>query len=329
MRFIFVPEKLMPIHLLDYLGDAPGLDEIFQRVNRRFQQGRQEEALNLIDSTISSNLATKSRYVAALLLLYKAHLHYQRQHWEDALDCTQRALKWLHLEVTQVARYNRAIAHYWEGLIHYLLHCNTKAIQAFDNAAKLLEESERFWGFEDRLTRVEDCQNLLRWMRNLLDLHHRLPPNELVFIVSLYELDNLTPVRIGAVSLSPFQVMMPGDVIGKYLGAGYIPLDIDYVSFLYLRPEAYYIAVKILEDGVLVPPSRADDILLIEVVPPATSSPAELLLGANTTFVRRTDGRIYFHRQQTIVEDIVGIPRMLIREVDEAWVMVSTNITYS
>ncbi len=326
MRVIFVPHNLTPMHLLEVPPEHAELRDLSQQMLRHFRLAQYDEALSCINPTLSAKLSTRKRGAAALLLLYKADLQYHLHYWEYALEQTQRALKWLRLVVSNIADYNKMIAHYWEGLIHYSLRADDKALQSFDQSIKGLLRSERHWQFEDHFSRVEDCQNLSRWMRNLQDLTLQFPKRELTFIAPLYELENLIPIRMGAIQLTPFKVTLPKLLAQQCLPPGYIPLELDTFSFLHFRSDVHCIALRIPEDGYVSPKSQAGDILLLEITVPRPledEAPPRL----NTNFVRRANGHIQLDLSRQAGEGLYAIPRLLIREEDEAWAIVNT--TYS
>ncbi|MBN2004125.1 MAG: hypothetical protein JXA21_12285 [Anaerolineae bacterium] len=318
MRFVFVPKELTPMHLLEFWDAYPELGDVFQdQVNQKFGQGLYEEALNLVEPLLSYALAARDHRKASLLLLYKADLLHRLQSWGDALAHVQKALRKLRMQVSQIAIYNRAIAHYWEGLLHYIMRADDKALEAFAAARKLLQDSELYWGFQNNAVRVSDCQNLDRWIKNLLDLRTGQPRDELALILPLYELVNLTLIRTNTISLNPFQVMIPAEVLALYLPSGYMPIEVESLPFLYLKPNTSYIAFKVPESGYLLSESHAGDVILLEVVSSAAPATA-LALSLDRPFVRQRSGHIYFRPRQQDINGILAIPRFLIREENEA-----------
>lgn len=314
MRFVFVPKELTPMHLLEFWDAYPELGDVFQeQVSQKFDQGLYEEALNLVEPLLSYALAARDHRKSALLFLYKADLLHRLQSWGDALSQTQKALRKLRMQVSQIAGYNRAIACYWEGLIHYIMRADDKALEAFAAARKLLQDSELYWGFQNNAARVGDCQNLDRWIKNLLDLRPKQPRDELALVLPLYELVNLTLIRTNTISLNPFQVMIPAEVLALYLPPGYLPIEVESFPFLYLKPNTCYIAFKVPENGYLLSESHAKDVLLLEVVSPGSPATA-LALSLERPFVRQRSGHIYFRPRQQDTNGMLAIPRFLIRE---------------
>lgn len=317
MRLVFVPTELTPRHLVALREiPTPLAEQLQETVGQSIDNGQYDEALAAAARVFTGARAARERHAAALALLYQAEALRRLQRWEEALDYTRRALTSLRAEVSQVAAYNKAVALYFEGLIHFVLRADDKALQVFVAAQDALVESERFWGFENNTRRVVDCRNLTRWMSNLLELPSRMPPGELVLIVPVYELVNQTLVRISAMIVTPFQVMLPSEALGEYLPSNYIPLYIETLPFLQLRPDARYLALKIPVDGELIRQSRAGDVLLMEAASPGLPT-REVVLSQDAPFVRRTDGRILFGPYEQANEGFVGIPRVLIREKEE------------
>ena len=319
MRLVCVPEELTPFYLLE-LREAPASFGLLLdgEARRHIENGRFDDALSAVDSVQTAALAKRDRHIVALAHLYKAEIYRRTQRWEDALDHTRQALQWLRRQVTQTAVYNLAVALSFEGLIHFILRADDKVLHAFARAQEALVESERFWGFERNLARVADCQNLTRWMSNLLALHTRMLPGELTMIVPVYELVNHTRVRTSVREILPFQLSLPDEVLRDYLPPHLVPVQVDTLPFLQLRPDAHYLAIKILADGELVSSSQAGDILLIEAVSPVPLT-REIKLISDAPFVRRTDGHIHFSpsTQEQETESFAGIPRVLIREQED------------
>lgn len=316
MRLVFVPTELTPRHLLA-LREMPAslANRLREAMGQPIDDGHYDDALTAAAHVFSAARAAQEQHAAALVLLYQAEALRRLQRWEEALEHTRRALTWLRTEITQVADYNRAVAFYFEGLLHFVLRADAKALRAFTAAQSALVESERFWGFENHLARVADCRDLTRWMSNLLELPPRMLPGELALIVPVYELVNQTPIRTGAMIVTPYQVTLPSEALGEALPSNIIPLEIDTLPFLQLRPDMHYLALKISHDGDLVKHSRAGDTLLLEAVSPGP--PRDVAVSYDAPFVRRADGRILFGPYERQSEHFVGIPRVLIRDKEE------------
>ncbi|HOU16107.1 MAG TPA: hypothetical protein PKZ84_23635 [Anaerolineae bacterium] len=317
MRLVCVPDELTPFYLLELREiPAPLADRLQGEVRRHYEAGQLEEALVSLDTLYTAAWAEQDRYATAIIVLYRAEVLRRMQRWEETLDQTQRALNWLRTQVTQVAHYNRAVALYFAGLIHFALRADGKTLRAFTNAQEILAESERYWGFESSRERVAACQDLTRWMSNLLELSARMTPGEWAMIVPVYEIANQATVRVGVTLITPFKIALPRETLVAYLPSHYVPLDIDELPFLQLHPDARYLAFRITTDGDFVAHSRAGDILLTEEVFSDPSTRAAMP-SYKSSFVRRMDGHILFGPYERVNEDFVRVGRVLIRAKEE------------
>ncbi len=314
MRWICVPEDLTLPQLLALEEVPPALGDMLQeQVHVLVIAGQVEESLALSEQIFATAWADHHRYIAALALLHKADALFRLQCWEAALEDAQRALRWIEAHLTKIARYNEAITHYFLGLLHTILHADTQATRAFIHAQARLDESERHWGYQDHSDRVRQCQNVIRWMKDLRVLQMETPPGDFSITLACYEMINRALVRTSATHFSPFEVSIPGEVLAPHLPPRFIPLDLAALPFLPLHPHAHYLALKIPADGYLLPESRVDDLLVMETATP-TSPGADLVLGTDQPFIRRTDGRVIFRPHQRGSDSFEGIPRWLIRE---------------
>jgi tetratricopeptide (TPR) repeat protein len=316
MRLVSIPVGLAPHHLLALRGISATLtDQLNVTIGQNIDGGRYDAALTITERVFPTTRSTRDQNAQALVYLYKAEILHRMLRWEEALEDTRQALRWLRAEVTQVAAYNKAVAVYFEGLLHFILRADTNALQAFSAAQEALVESERFWGFEKNITRANNCRTLARWISRLQELAADTPPGELVMIVPAYEIVNRTLTLVDALSITPFLMQLPRETLRQYLPANYVPLDIEAALFLQLWPDTHYLALKIPHDGELVRQSRAGDMLLIEATSPAP--PDEVTLTRDIPFVRRPDGRIIFGPYEQQNEIFSGIPRILIRKEEE------------
>lgn len=314
MRLVCVPEDLTLPQLLALADAPPALGDMLQeQVYAQMVAGRLEDALMLAEQVFATAWAEHNRYAAALALFYKVEGFFRLQRWEDALDNAQRALRWLEVQLTPVARHNEAVANYFLGLLHYVLHADEKTTRAFIRAQALLDESERYWGYQNHTDRVRQCQSLAHWMTDLRRLQPQLPPGDFSITLPCYEWVNRTLIRTDALSFSPFEVLIPGAALQAYLPARFVALELDTLPFLPLHPTAHYLALKIPTAGHLLPESQVGDVLIMETTSPV-SPVAEMALSTDKPFFRRTDGRILFRPRQQENETFVGIPRLLIRE---------------
>lgn len=317
MRLIYVPEELTLFNLLELREVPASLGNILVEQGRdAANSGHFEEALAAVDGVIAAAKAQRQQVAFAIALLFKAEILHRLQRWEEALEHVRLASKGLHGQVSQIAAYNRTIALSFEGLVHLILRADDKVRLAFAGAQDGLAGSERYWGFEKDYARTADCRNLARWMSDLLDLLPDMPSGELTMVVPVYELVNQTPVRTSVMTVAPYQVALSGDVLRDYLPSHLIPLEIDALPFLQLRPDAHYLALKIPSDSDFASYSRAGDVLLLEVASPVPLT-REVVLSSDAPFVRRTDGRVQFRPRRQDTGSFVGIPRVLIKAKED------------
>ncbi|MBN2394370.1 MAG: hypothetical protein JXR84_26790 [Anaerolineae bacterium] len=313
MRLVSIPIGLMPHSLLALRGISTALtDQLNDKIDQSIDSGRYEDALRTAEQIFPTARSMRDQNAQALVYLYQAEVLHRMLRWEEALEHTRQALSWLHAEVTQVAGYNKAVALYFEGLLHFILRADAHALRAFNAAQGTLVESERFWEFEKNITRCTNCRTLTRWISKLQKLTSDAPSGELVMIVPVYEMVNRTLVLIDALPITPFLVQLPREAVDTYLPENYVPLNIEAVLFLQLWPDIHYLALKILRDGELVHQSRVGDMLLIEATSSVPSQ--EITLTRDMPFVRRTDGKIIFGPYEQQDEISSGIPRILIRK---------------
>lgn len=316
MRLVSIPVGLTPHRLLALRGISASLtDHLSGTISQNIDGGRYDTALMAAERIFPTARGTHDQNAQALVYLYQAEILHRLLRWEEALQHTRQALGWLHAEVTQVATYNKAVALYFEGLLHFILRADKDALQAFNVAQEALVDSERFWGFEKNITRANNCRTLARWISKLQGLASETSPGEFTMIVPAYEMVNQTLTLIDALSITPFLVQLPEETLRQYLPANYVPLDIEAALFFQLWPDTHYLALKIPHDGELMRQSQAGDMLLIEATSPAP--PDEVTLTRNMPFVRHSDGRIIFGPYEQQNEIFSGIPRILIRKEDE------------
>ncbi|HNT74321.1 MAG TPA: hypothetical protein PKH77_04780 [Anaerolineae bacterium] len=316
MRLVFVPEELTPLYLLEFWETYPDLKVWHTQVQQAFNEGQYEVALTLLDPALSYALSAREHSKAALLLLCKADLLRRLQCWGDALTQTQRALQELHTAFSKIAMYNRAVAHYWEGLLHYTIRADDKALQAFAEARKRLDDSERALQHEgDCSRRVKDCKDLKKWIDYLLTLQPGSHLGETALILPLYELKEHTLRRIDAINLTPYSIALPVVTLAPYLPPGCLSVTSEELILPRLSPHALYIALRVAHKGELLPHSRRGDVLVLHVLTPAPS-PAKLVLSADEPFVRHANGDISFRPGQHEIPEIRVKIKVLIREED-------------
>ncbi len=329
MRWISLPDELTPAYLLD-LGDvSPRLQDRLEHLLTALTAGAPDDGLRVADQIYAAAEGRHDRYGGALALIYRAEICRRQQRWEDALDAIRRALYWLELRVSPIARYNEAVAVYLEGVLHWTLRAEEKALQTFSHAQDTLAKSERYWGFEQQAARVGDCRNLTRWMTQILEATTVEQEDNGIGLLPVYEVAARTVIRTGAVVLSPHQGMIPAEVAARYLTPDHLLLQLDTLPVLCLRPGGQYIAVRIPEDATGLGWGRAGDLLVVEVTKSSVAAQSnarrEFVLTSDQPFSRRSDGRVEFRSSLQRAEsgvsfsdrNLVGIPRMLIREGDK------------
>ncbi len=317
MRLVSIPAGLTPRRLLELRGISTSLaDQLRDKVSQDIDSGKHEDVLSATERIFPAARTARDSQAQALVYLYKAEVLYRLSRWEEALEHTRQALAWLRNEVTQIAAYNRAVALYFEGMLHFVLRADGNVLSAFDAAQDALVESERFWGYEKNNARVADCQSIGRWMSKLRKLLLSEPSGDLVMIVPVYERSNRTLILIDAMSIPSFLIQLPKIVLTRYMPVGYVPLQIETLLFLKLWPATHYLALQILRDGDLLRQSHAGDKLLIEATSPLPPQDA-VKLTQDLPFVRHPDGKIVFGPYEQQNEIFTGIPRLLIKKHDE------------
>lgn len=324
MRWVSVPEELAVPHLLDVRELSSSYRDLFAQCTTQVVHGNTDVALDLAERCYEMGKQRRDYYSSALALVLQADVYRRLQRWEECLDVIRNALHWIELQVGSVARYNEAVAVYLEGLAHYTLRAEAKLSATFSYAQHSLGEGERHWAFEQNVSRVADCRNVLRWMRQLLDVGTTLRSDDPALIVPVYEAVNRAVIRTEVFVIQPFEVMMPGEVMAHYLPPHYLPVQLDTLPFLCPRPNRHYVAIRLPEAGTVLRRARKGDLLIVEVIRSRVSS-SESHLSAAQPFIRRSDGRIEF--RSALGEDApgtglvargsIGIPRVLIREGEE------------
>lgn len=324
MRWVSVPEELAVPHLLDVREMSPPTRNLFDRSAAQVVGGDAEAALDLAARCYGVGKQQHDHYSSALALVLQAEVYRRLQRWEACLDVIRAALHWIELRVGSVARYNEAIAVYLEGLAHYTLRAEAKLSATFAYAEHNLAEGERHWAFEQNAARVADCRNVVRWMRQLLDVEAGLRSDDLALVVPVYEIVGRAVVRTGAFAIQPFEVMMPDEVVAQYLPPRYLPVQLDTLPFLCPRPDRQYAAIRLSEEWAMLQRARKGDLLIVEMLRARRSARDSSPRGAQP-FVRRGDGRIEFRTALLegttdagpVAQGLIGIPRVLIREGDD------------
>jgi tetratricopeptide (TPR) repeat protein len=314
---VFVPEELTPLYLLEFWETYPELKAWHKQVQQAFYEGRYEMALTLLDPALSYALSACDHSKAAILLLCKADLLRRLQCWGDALAHTQRALQEMRAAFSKIALYNRAVAYYWEGLLHYIIRADDRALQAFAEARKRLDDSERDLRQEKEWAhRVTGCKDLKEWIEQLLAKQPGSHLGEVAWLLPEYRLKKSTLRRITLYSLEPYYIQLPVALLAPYLPVGCSSVTSEDLVLPHLYPHFLYIALRITEDGELLAHSREEDVLVLHVLTPAPSS-AKLILSAQEPFVRHSNGEISFRPQQSGRREFRVMPKILIRKPEE------------
>ncbi|MBN1248612.1 MAG: hypothetical protein JXC32_13215 [Anaerolineae bacterium] len=329
MRWVSVPEELAPPYLLELAYSPPSLQDQFSQVLSAVAQGDLAVAADATLRAFRLAKAQRHRQGSALALVLRADVLRRLMRWEDSLDAIRNALHGLELDVSPVAHYNEAIAVYLEGVVHYTLRADEKALATFAYAQSALRESERHWAFEHNTARTSDCRNVIRWLTQLSafqDPEETTDP--VVMVMPVYEMANRTLIRTGAVALPPIELVIPREVVARYCPPGTLPLQLEALTFPSLRPDIQYAAIRIADTASIageVPFADVGkgDLLILEVTGSGPGS-RDLVLTADQPFVRGSDGRVAFHPAPQgfstgasgEVPALVGIPRVLIRSVE-------------
>lgn len=315
MRRIFVPYELTPLHLANFTEVSPTFKQLLPMGEYPpFELSITiEDALSASEQALSVAQQRHKKESESLIHLCQADLLWRLERWEESLDTVHIAIKKFEFEISRTASYNQAIAIYFEGILHYILHADEKAIQTFAHAQEMLQENKPDWAYDGEDEYAENCQDVARWISQLLQLRTQSLPGADVMIVPVYEYgDQDTRATINALIVPLATMYLPTQLLGTCAAIGWIPLEIDTVPLLRTSPGCYYFALKIKENKEFVPESRAGDALLIELLLP-TALTAEELRNIEQPFVRRPDGKIFFRPLRQNTKGFLGIPRVLLR----------------
>ena len=315
MRHVFIPYELTPL----YLVNSTEVSSIFKRL---LPMGKYpplelstalEDALSISRQALSVAQHQHKKESAALIYLCQADLLWRLERWEESLDATRMAVRKFEIEISCTASYNQAIAVYFEGILHYILHADEKAILTFIRAQEILQENESDWAYDGEDEYAENCQDVVCWITQLLQLRTQSLPGADVMIVPVYEYgDQETRATISALVVPLATMHLPPQLLGTHAAIGWIPLEIDTVPLLRISPGCYYFALKAKKDKYIVPESKAGDTVLMELLLPIALT-AEELRNTEQPFVRRPDGKIVFKPLRQNSGEFVGVPRALLR----------------
>jgi hypothetical protein len=238
-----------------------------------------------------------------------------------ALQSVQRANHWLKQDVTRVARYNEAVAAYFEGLLHYVLHSDEEAYRCFQRARRLLAKGLDISDYVGRERVYDNCETLVKWMEQLRYLRKDSEPGANVVILSIYSYvksDFLIRGRPVAFPLEWFEVprrVLP-HVTNQRSDRGNGEVEIHLVEpgrmlLIDLDGGAHYFALQLSgsKEDVLADEvnGQEGDVVIYERRPPRSDVRAQ-----EGPFVRLSGGRIVFlmgsHRRP-----FEGVPRLRLR----------------
>ncbi|MEA3397147.1 MAG: hypothetical protein U9R05_06760, partial [Chloroflexota bacterium] len=178
MRRIFVPYELTPLHLVNFTEVSP----TFKRLLPIGEYPPFELSITIEDALSASKQALSvaqqqhQKESETLIHLCQADLLWRLERWEESLDAVRMAIKKFEFEISRTASYNQAIAVYFEGILHYILHADEKAIQTFIHAQEMLQENECDLSCDGEDEYAENCQDVARWISQLLQLRTQSLP---------------------------------------------------------------------------------------------------------------------------------------------------------
>ena len=115
MRRICIPEELAPLYLTEVEEIGPPLQEMLQTWGAYLPHREAlKEALDKTEHVFAAAWNKRDRYAAAIARLHQADLLYRQERLEEALLAAKEAIGWLKMQTSQTARYNEAIAAYFE-----------------------------------------------------------------------------------------------------------------------------------------------------------------------------------------------------------------------
>lgn len=317
MRRICVPPSLMPLQLAEF-QDLPAtlrkmlaLDVPLNPKLLAF-----DEALAIAENALTVVRNQRDRNSEALINLYSADLFWRSERWLEALEMASAAASWFKLQSSPIARYNEAIAVYFNGLLHFCLHADTRAMPLFMEAQSQLEESRQYWSVHTGREYFEACDITSQWIGALVPLRTKTPPGSHTLIIPVYPYHNRTAsVIIEAVAITLDALQTPVGLLDfNYLAMpDWIPLEVGKLSLLDVRPGTVYFGVRLDEDETWLPDGKAGDIVVVEALLPLALANDQALGGSVQTFTRQTDGTFMLREPQQRGQGFVGIPRLLLR----------------
>jgi hypothetical protein len=293
MYRICVPPELAIPHLLEWEGVNATLRDLLEEVVDCFNTGDDAGAYAHAEHTRVLAEEESNYYAGSLSRLFQAEALRRLHKWEDCLDTIREARRWLDVRIGAVALYNRAIAVYLEGLVHFMLGADLKTLKAFSFVQSTLDDSERHWTYERNYSRAEDCRCLRSWVSDLRKCMPFQQPADHVLVLPVYRITDkvLDRTSVFALDLSQSVANGPMQVLAQPFSAAHEPVDGDALLLARLDPKADYFAIRFPEDRSTTHPGDQDDLLILRVETKAATL-TEAVLTQDRVFVRRRDGRI-------------------------------------
>ncbi len=317
MRRICTPPSLLPVQLAEF-QDLPATLRQLLAVDAPFNPRTLafDEALSTAENALKVVRNQRERHSEALINLYCADLLWRSERWLEALDLTSAAAGWFKLQSSPIARYNEAIAVYFNGLLHFCLHADARAIPLFMEAQSQLEESRRYWSVHTGREYFDACGQVSQWIAALIPLRTKTPPGSHTLILPVYPYRNrMSDMPIEALAVSLDTLRVPTRVLDfDYLAVPeWVPLEVERLPLLDVSPGTYFFGVRVDEDEALTPHSRAGDVVLVEALSPLAITHDPALSNDVQAFTRRPDGALVLRDSQHNGQGFVGIPRLLLR----------------
>lgn len=321
MRRISVPPSLAPVQLAEF-QDIPAslrkllaLDAPFNPQTLAF-----DEALAMAENALTTVRNQRERHAEALISLYTADLLWRSERWLEALELAAAASGWLKLQSSPIARYNEAIAVYFTGLLHFSLHADARALPLLMEAQSQLDESRRYWAVHAGREYFAACGRVSQWIAALVQLRGQTPPGSHTLIIPVYQYRDRAPdaapdaaSEAMVVSLDALRVRTRALDFDLLAAPDWIPLEVETLPLLDVRPGAYFFGVRVSKDEELTPHSRAGDVVLVEALSPLALTDDPALGSGLQPFTRHTDGTFMLRDPQRVGQGFVGVPRVLLR----------------
>lgn len=318
MRRISVPPSLLPLQLAEFEELSPALRKqliIAAPVNPRALAF--DEALTAAENALTVVRHQRDRYSEALLALYSADLLWRCERWLEALEMAAAAAGWFKLQSSPIARYNEAVAVYFNGLLHFALHADARAMPLFIEAQSQLEKSRQYWAAHTGRAYFEVCEQVNQWISALSSLRTQTPPGSQALIIPVYPSHPHTPeAPLEALAIPLEALRIRPNILPLSLRPldNWTPLEIESLPVLDVSPGRYYFGVRLDEAGTFTDDSLAGDVVLVEALSPLALTEEPPLTGGTQPFIRQRDGKVMLRDPQHSGEGLVGIPRLLLRQ---------------